>query len=131
MRILAFVVLPLAIVGCAKPARISATLDITRHSPDTVFVMLRVKNLEDRATTPLTPVVVVQTRTGSVWDKPVPEIQPVPFVLSKMEQRDILKVVHTGADLLRATVTIKEQENGRVLINQRLEKAVPAPAVVK
>ena len=131
MRILAFVVLPLAIVGCAKPARISATLDITRHSPDTVFVMLRVKNLEDRATTPLTPVVVVQTRTGSVWDKPFPEIQPVPFVLSKKEQRDILKVVHTGADLLRATVTIKEQENGRVLINQRLEKAVPAPAVEK
>jgi len=131
LRILAFVVLPLAIVGCAKPARISATLDITRHSPDTVFVMLRVKNLEDRATTPLTPVVVVQTRTGSVWDKPVPEIQPVPFVLSKKEQRDILKVVHTGADLLRATVTIKEQENGRVLINQRLEKAVPAPAVEK
>lgn len=131
MRILAFVILLLAVVGCAKPSRISATLDITRHSPDTVFVMLRVKNLEDRATTPLTPVVVVQTRSGSVWDKPVPEIQPVPFVLNKMEQRDILKVVHTGADLMRATVTIKEQENGRVLINQRLEKAVPAPAVEK
>jgi len=131
LRILAFVILLLAVVGCAKPSRISATLDITRHSPDTVFVMLRVKNLEDRATTPLTPVVVVQTRSGSVWDKPVPEIQPVPFVLNKMEQRDILKVVHTGADLMRATVTIKEQENGRVLINQRLEKAVPAPAVEK
>ncbi len=131
MRILAFVVSLLAIVGCAKPARISATLDITRHSPDTVFVMLRVKNLEDRATTPLTPVVMVQTRTGSAWDKPVPEIQTAPFVLNKKEQRDILKVVHTSADLLRATVTIKEQENGRTLINQRLEKAVPAPAVGK
>ncbi len=93
--------------------------------------MLRVKNLEDRATTPLSPEVVVQTRTGSSWDKPVSEIHPAPFVLNKKEQRDILKVVHTSADLVRATVTIKEQESGRVLVNQRLEKAVPAPAAGK
>lgn len=93
--------------------------------------MLRIKNLEDRATTPLTPQVMVQTRTGSAWDKPVAEIHPAPFVLNKKEQRDIMKVLHTNADVMRATVTVKEQESGRLLINQRLEKAVPAPAVGK
>ena len=88
--------------------------------------MLRIKNLEDRATTPLAPEVIVQTRSGSSWDKPVSQIHPAAFVLNKQEQRDIFKVLHTGADLVRATVTIKEQETGHVLVNQRIEKAVPA-----
>jgi hypothetical protein len=115
----------LMLAGCAKPARISATLDITRRSNDTVLVMLRIKNLEDHATTPLAPEVIVQTRSGASWDKPVSEIHPVAFVLNRQEQRDIFKVLHTGADLVRATLTIKEQENGHVIINRRLEKAVP------
>ena len=113
------------IQGCAKPSRISATLDITRKSNDIVWLMLRIKNLEERATTPIAPEVIVQTRTGTTWDKPVSEIHPAAFVLNKQEQRDIFKVLHTSADLVRATLTVKEQENGRVLINQRLEKAVP------
>ena len=111
--------------GCAQPPKISATLDITRRSNDIVLVMLRIKNLEDRATTPLAPEVVVQTRSGAAWDKPVSQIHPAPFVLNKQEQRDMFKVLHTNADLVRATVTIKEQENGHVLFNQKLEKAVP------
>jgi len=90
-----------------------------------VWLMLRIKNLEDRATTPIAPEVVVQTRTGSTWDKPVAQIHPAAFVLNKQEQRDIFKVLHTSAGLVRATLTVKEQENGRVLINQRTEKAVP------
>lgn len=114
----------LAIAGCARPSRISAALDITRKSPDIVLVMLRIKNLEDRATTPLAPEVTVQTRTGAAWDKPASAIHPAAFVLNKREQRDIFKVLHTKADLVRATLVIKEQENGRVLTNQRLEKAV-------
>jgi len=87
--------------------------------------MLRIKNLEDRATTPLAAEVIVQTRTGAAWDKPVSQIHPAAFVLNRQEQRDIFKVLHTGADVVRATLTIKEQENGHVLVNQRFEKAVP------
>lgn len=122
--ILALIVLA-ALTGCAKPPKISAALDITRKSNDVVLVMLRIKNLEDRATTPLAPEVVVQTRSGTTWDKPVSQIHPAAFVLNKKEQRDIFKVLHTNADLVRATVTIKEQENGHLLVNQRSEKAVP------
>jgi hypothetical protein len=108
----------LVLSGCAKPPKISATLDITRRSNDIVLVMLRIKNLDDHATTPLAPEVMVQTRSGG-------SCHPVAFVLNRQEQRDIFKVLHTGADLVRATLTIKEQENGRVVVNQRIEKAVP------
>lgn len=87
--------------------------------------MLRIKNLEDRATTPIAPEVVVQTRTGAAWDKPVLEIHPVAFVLNKQEHRDIFKVLRTKGDVIRATLTIKEQENGHVIINQKFEKTVP------
>ena len=113
------------IQGCAKPPKVSATMDITRKSNDIVWLMLRIKNLEDRATTPITPEVIVQTRTGAAWDKPVSQIHPAAFVLNKKEQRDIFKVLHTNADLIRGTLTIKEQENGHVLMTQRFEKAVP------
>lgn len=125
IAVLFLAALTVGLGGCARPSRISATLDITRKSDDIVLVMLRVKNLEDHATTPLAPEVIVQTRTGAAWDKPVSQIHPAAFVLNRQEQRDIFKVLHTGADLVRATFTIKEQENGRVLVNQRIEKAVP------
>lgn len=87
--------------------------------------MLRIKNLEDRATTPIAPEVIVQTRSGTTWDKPVSQIHPAAFVLNRQEQRDIFKVLHTRADLVRITLSIKEQENGHVLLHQRMEKAVP------
>lgn len=127
MRIVAILSL-LALAGCARPPKISATLDITRRTPDTVLIMLRIKNLENRATTPIAPDVVVQTRSGTAWDKPVSQIHPAAFVLNRQEQRDIFKVLHTSADLVRASLTIKEQENGHVLMNQRLEKSVPVGA---
>jgi len=125
LRTLFIAAVLILLAGCAKPPKISATLDITRKSNDIVLVMLRIKNLEDRATTPIAPEVVVQTRTGASWDKPASQIHPAAFVLNRQEQRDIFKVLHTGADLVRATLTIKEQENGHVLVNQRFEKAVP------
>ncbi len=125
MRIPVIAVLLLAVAGCAKPPKISATLDISRRNADTVLISLRIENLEDHATTPIAPDVVVQTRTGGAWDKAVSQIHPVAFVLNKHELRNIVKVLHTGADVVRATLTIKEQENGHVLMNQRLEKAVP------
>ena len=115
----------LMLAGCARPPKISATLDISRRSNDTVLLMLRIKNLEDRATTPIAPEVIIETRSGAAWDKPVPEIHPAAFVLNRQEQRDIFKVLHTGADMVRATLTIKEQENGHILLNKRSEKAVP------
>lgn len=115
----------LAIAGCAHPPKISANLDVTRRSPDTVLVMLRVINLEDRASTPIAPVVTVQTHSATGWDKPTDAIHPAAFVLNKKEQRDIFKVLHTGADEVRATLTIRAQETGHVLMSRRVEKAVP------
>lgn len=89
--------------------------------------MLRIKNLEDRATTPLAAVVSVQLHSDGVWSQPSDAIKPAPFVLNKKEQRDIFKVLHTDADLVRATVSIKAQETGRVLITQRIEQAPASP----
>jgi hypothetical protein len=125
LRIPVLAVLLLATAGCARPPKISATMDINRRAPDIVLISLRITNLEDRATTPIAPEVMVQTRSGGAWDKPVSQIHPVAFVLNKHELRNIVKVVHTNADLVRAMLTIKEQENGDVLMNQRIEKAVP------
>jgi hypothetical protein len=115
----------LTMAGCASPPKISATMDITRRAPDTVLISLRITNLEDHATTPIAPDVVVQTHTGGAWDKPASQIHPVAFVLNKHELRNIVKVLHTNADTVRAMLTIKEQENGHLLMNQRIEKAVP------
>ena len=129
MRIPAIAGLLLAMMGCAhSPPKISAALDINRRSPDVVLISLRITNLEDSATTPISPEVTVQTRTGAAWDKPASQIHPVAFVLNKHELRSIVKVVHTNADVVRATLTIKEQENGHVLMNQRFERAVPPAA---
>jgi hypothetical protein len=125
LRILVIAALLLTIAGCASPPKISATMDITRRAPDTVLVSLRITNLEDRATTPIAPEVVVQTHTGGAWEKPASQIHPVAFVLNKHELRNIVKVVHTKADIVRAMLTIKEQENGHLLMNQRIERAVP------
>jgi hypothetical protein len=125
LRILIIAALPLVLAGCARPPKISATMDINRRAPDTVLISLRITNLEDRATTPIAPDVVVQTHSGGTWDKPASQIHPVAFVLNKHELRNIVKVVHTNADIVRAMLTIKEQENGHLLMNQRIEKAVP------
>ena len=130
MRIVITAAVLFAIAGCARPSKISATLDITRKSPDIVLVMLRSKNLEDRATTPIAPEVTVQTRAGRTWEKPMSAIHPAAFVLNRREQRDIFKVLHTNADLVRATLVIKEQESGHVLTNQRFERAVTLPPQV-
>src|SRR5207302_8819011 len=83
LRILVIAGLLVVIGGCARPPKISATLDVTRRTNDIVLVMLRIKNLEDRATTPLDPEVIVQTRSGSSRDKPVSQIHPAAFVLNK------------------------------------------------
>lgn len=125
LRTLVTTALLLAIAGCASPPKISATMDISRRDPDTVLISLRVTNLEDHATTPIAPEVMVQTHSGGAWEKAVSQIHPVAFVLNKHELRNIVKVVHTNADVVRAMLTIKEQENGHVLMNQRIEKAVP------
>jgi hypothetical protein len=124
IRSLTVAALMIVAASCAKPARISTTLDVTRRSPDVVLVMLRVVNLEDRPTTPIAPVVSVQTRSADGWDKATDAIHPAAFVLNKKEQRDIFKVLHTSANLVRATVTVREQESGHVLVNQRIEKAL-------
>ncbi len=115
----------LAIAACAKPPKLSATVDVSRRAPGSILLMLRVKNLGERATTPIAPVLVLQTRSGAAWSKPATEIAPAAFVLNRHEQRDIFKVLNTNATLVRATLTIREQENGRVDINRRIEKTVP------
>ena len=127
MRILATAVLLVAIAGCARPPKISANLTVTRRTPDMVLLMLRIKNLEDRATTPVAAVVSVQLHSDGAWSKATDAIKPAPFVLNKKEQRDIFKVLHTNADLVRATLTIKAQETGRVLLSERIEQAPGSP----
>lgn len=111
--------------GCAKPSNVSAALTFKRKSPDTVLVTLKIRNLENRATTPIVPNVSLQTQTGGKWDRPATIIQTAAFVLNRREEHDLTATLKTSASVVRATVTIKEAETGVMIKNERIERALP------
>lgn len=118
----------LLMCGCAKPSNVSTALTFKRKSPDTVLVTLKIRNLENRATTPIIPEVSVQTQTDGKWDRPATIIHTAAFVLNRREEHDLTAMVKTKASVIRATVTIKEAETGVMIKNERMERAVPAMA---
>lgn len=118
----------LLLFGCAKPSNVSTALTFKRKSPDTVLVTLKIRNLENRATTPIIPEVSAQTQTDGKWDRPATIIQSAAFVLNRREEHDLTATLKTRASVIRATITIKEAETGVTIKNERIERALPALA---
>lgn len=102
-----------ALVGCAKPARISTALTFGTQTGDLTTISLKIKNLEARATTPL--LVDVTVGTASL-------IHPSAFVLNRNEEQILRATAKLPAGPLQATVTVKELESGKVLTTQRIER---------
>jgi hypothetical protein len=110
------------LAGCAKAPVLDVSLSLDKQNADLIFVKVKVVNTEDRATVPIAIEVTGQTQTNGRWDKANTLLHPAAFVLNKKEQREITKLWRVPADTARTTLTVKEQESGRLLKTERAEK---------
>jgi hypothetical protein len=113
------------LAGCAKPPKLDVSLSLDKQKADLIFVKVKVINTEDRATVPIAIEVIGQSESNGHWDKAGSLLHPAAFVLNKKEQREITKLWRVPADAARTTLTVKEQESGKVLKTQRAEKVFP------
>jgi hypothetical protein len=120
--------------GCARSPVLDVSLSLDKPNADAIFVKVKVVNMEDRATVPIAIEVTGQAQTNGHWDKASTLIHPAAFVLNKKEQREITKIWRVPAETARTTLTVKEQESGKLLKTERAEKvfaggdAAPAKA---
>ena len=110
------------VTGCAKPPQLDVSLSLDKPNADVIFVKVKVVNAEDRATVPIAIEVTGQAQTNGHWDKSSTLLHPAAFVLNKKEQREITKLWRVPADMARTTLTVKEQESGRLLKTEQAEK---------
>ena len=127
MKLLALMMLLLALYGCASPPQLATALDIQKSSDGLVIVKLKVTNLEDRVTVPIALELTGEARTNGQWSKPETLLHPAAFVLNRKEQREITKLWRVQADAVRTTLVLKEQETGRILKSDKAEKNFTSP----
>jgi hypothetical protein len=108
--------------ACAKPPKLDVSLSLDKQKDDLIFVKVKVVNTEDRATVPIAIELTGQVLSNGHWDKPDTLLHPAAFVLNKKEQREITKLWRVSADAARTTLTVKEQESGKLLKTERAEK---------
>lgn len=116
------------LTGCAKPPKLDISLSLEKQKPDLIYVKVKVVNTENRATVPIAVEVTGQAESNGHWGKADTLLHPAAFVLNKKEQREITKFWRVPADAARTTLTVKEQESGRLLKTDRAEKVFSAPA---
>lgn len=122
MKALLISVLLLVFTGCAHPPRLATAIDIQKKSDGVILVILKVTNTEDRATTPIALELTGQARINGRWDRPTSLLHPAAFVLNRKEEREITKIWRIQAEGVRTTLVLKEQENGRLLKTEKVEK---------
>jgi hypothetical protein len=118
----------IGVTSCAKPPQLDVSMSLAKPSADVVFVKVKVVNVEDRATVPIAIEVTGQSQANGHWDKASTLLHPAAFVLNKKEQREITKLWRVPADAARTTLTVKEQETGRLLKTERAEQVFSAAA---
>ena len=123
MKPFALMIVLLALWGCAHPPQLATSLNIQK-SPDNSLVVLQLKvtNLEDRVTVPISIELTGEARVDGKWSKPETLLHPAAFVLNRKEQRGITKAWRVQADAVRTTLAVKEQENGHLLKTEKTEK---------
>jgi uncharacterized lipoprotein YajG len=110
------------LAGCAHPPQLAVSLEVQKKSEDTILVILKVTNTEDRVTVPVNIEVTGQARSGGHWNQSATALHPAAFVLNRKEQREITKIWKIQADAVRTTLVLKEQENGHLLKSEKAEK---------
>jgi hypothetical protein len=122
MKTFLLLLVMIGLASCAKAPVLDVSLSLDKQNADLIFVKVKVVNTEDRATVPIAIEVTGQTQTNGRWDKANTLLHPAAFVLNKKEQREITKLWRVPADTARTTLTVKEQESGRLLKTERAEK---------
>ena len=115
--------LTLLLAGCAKAPRIGVSLQVRKTSPAGGVATLKVKNQENRPTTPIVVEVTLKPSDGS---PPLRVIHPSAFVLNREEERDIVAPFTSNAASFEPVLAMREAETGKVLIPEPLSRA-PAP----
>jgi len=113
----------LLLAGCAHPAKVSTSLTFGTLSPGMATITVRVKNTDVRATTPLLIDISIEQKGGAGWTKPESILHPAGFVLKKQEEQILRATFKSTATLIRATLTVKEQESGRVIHKETYSNA--------
>jgi len=113
----------LLLAGCAHPAKVGTSLTFGTLSPGMATITVRVKNTDVRATTPLLIDISIEQKGGAGWTKPESILHPAGFVLKKQEEQILRATFKSTATLLRATLTVKEQESGRVIHKETYSNA--------
>jgi hypothetical protein len=109
------IMLLLLLVSCAQPSKVSTSLTFGTVTPGLTTITVRVKNQDVRATTPLQIAISIERKDGSGWTKPESLLHPTGFVLKKQEEQILRATFKSNGSPVRATLTVKEQESGRVL----------------
>jgi hypothetical protein len=122
MKTFLLLLVVIGLTGCAKPPKLDISLNLEKQTSGVIFVRVRVANTEDRATVPIAIEVTGQARANGHWDKASTLLHPAAFVLNKKELREITKLWRVPADAARTTLTVKEQESGRLLKTERAER---------
>ena len=122
MKTFLLLLVVVSLTGCAKAPKLDVTLSLDKQTADLIFVKVKVVNTEDRATVPIAIEVTGQSQTNGQWGKASSLLHPAAFVLNKKEQREITKLWRVPADTARTTLTVKEQESGRLLKTERAEQ---------
>jgi hypothetical protein len=128
MKLYPLLLVVLGLTGCSKPPRLDISLTLDKQQADLIFVKVKVVNMEDRATVPIAIELTGQAESNGHWDKPSSLLHPAAFVLNRKELREITKFWRVPADAARTTLTVKEQESGRLLKTERAEKVFAGDA---
>lgn len=101
--------------SCAQPSKVSTSLTFGTLSPGLSTITVRVKNQDVRATTPLQINISIEQKDGTHWSKPESILHPTGFVLKKQEEQILRATFKSNGNPVRATLTVREQESGRVI----------------
>jgi hypothetical protein len=118
----------LLVASCAKPSKVSTTLEFGAMPPGLTIMTVRIKNDDVRASTPLLVDLSIETKDSHGWSKPESVLHPAGFVLKKQEQQILRSAVKINGTAVRATLTVKEQETGRQIQKQTQEKLLSGKA---
>ena len=110
--------------ACATPSKVATSMDIGSVGPNLTTVIIKIKNTDVRASTPLLVELSIQTKNGGSWSKPELILHPAAFVLKKQEEQILRATTKIEGQAVRATLTVREQETGRQIQKTTEEKTI-------
>jgi len=103
--------LAVLLAACAKPPQIAVTAQVRKISATAGNLKLAIRNVENRATTPIWLDASVQPAHGA----PIRVIHPAPFVLNRHETREIVAPFVSDDVSFEPVLVIREGETGKDL----------------